>query len=72
MNKFRRSRENKVMFGIFSGLEKFLQAKGYKVDRYSLRIIYILLIIFTPITISWCLFIAYFIVSLLLPYEGEW
>lgn len=71
MSSFRRSRENKVMFGIFSGLEKFLQTKGYKVDRYSLRIIYVLLIIFTPITISLCLFVAYFIVSLLLPYEGE-
>lgn len=71
MNKFRKSRDNKIMFGVFAGLEKFLQAKGYKVDRYSLRIIYVLLIIFTPIAISWCLLWAYIIVGIILPYEGD-
>ena len=72
MSKFRRSRENKVLFGVFSGLEKFFKTKGYDIDRYNMRVIYIFLVIFTPVTISWCLFIAYFIVSLFLPYEGEW
>lgn len=71
MNKFRRSRDNKVMFGIFAGLEKFLKAKGYTFDRYSLRAIYVLLVLFTPITISWCLLWAYIIVGIILPYEGD-
>lgn len=71
MSKFRRSRENKVLFGIFSGLEKFFKIKGYDIDRYNMRVIYIFLVIFTPVTISWCLFVAYFIISLLLPYERE-
>lgn len=69
MNKFRRSRENKVMFGVFTGLEKFLKAKGYTIDRYCLRAIYILLIIFMPIAISWCLLWAYLIIGMILPYE---
>lgn len=71
MNKFRRSRENKVMFGIFAGLEKFLKTKGYTIDRYSLRAIYVLLILFMPIAISWCLLWAYIIVGIILPYEGD-
>lgn len=71
MSSFRRSRENKVLFGVFAGLEKFFKTKGYDIDRYNMRVIYVFLVIFTPVTISWCLFIAYFIVSLLLPYEGE-
>lgn len=71
MNRFRRLRDHKVIFGIFSGLEKFLQAKGYKVDRYSLRAAYILLIIFMPIAISMCLLCAYLIVGMIFPYEGE-
>lgn len=71
MNKFRKSRDNKIMFGVFAGLEKFLKAKGYMIDRYCLRAIYILLIIFMPIAISWCLLWAYIIVGIILPYEGE-
>lgn len=72
MNKFRRSRNNKVIFGIFAGLEKFLKTKGYTIDRYSLRAIYVLLILFMPIAISMCLLCAYLIVGIILPYEGEW
>ena len=71
MNKFRRSRDNKVMFGIFAGLEKFLKTKGYTIDRYSLRAIYVLLVLFMPIAISWCLLLAYIIVGIILPYEGD-
>ena len=71
MSSFRRSRENKAVFGIFSGLEKFLKERGYSVDRYVLRLIYILLMIFMPNVISWGLFFGYFAVSLILPYEGE-
>ena len=69
MNKFRKSRENKVMFGVFAGLEKFLKAKGYTIDRYCLRAIYVLLILFMPIAISWCLLWAYIIIGIILPYE---
>lgn len=71
MNKFRRSRDNKIMLGVFAGLEKFLKAKGYTIDRYCLRAIYVLLILFMPITISWCLLWAYIIVGIILPYEGD-
>lgn len=71
MNKFRRSRDNKVMFGVFAGLEKFLKIKGYTIDRYCLRAIYVLLVLFTPITTSWCLLWAYIIVGIILPYEGD-
>ena len=71
MSSFRRSRENKAVFGIFSGLEKFLKERGHSADRSVLRLIYILLMIFTPNVISWGLFFGYFVVSLILPYEGE-
>lgn len=71
MSQFRRSRENKVLFGIFAGLEKFFKTKGYTVDRYCLRAIYVLLILFMPIAISWCLLWGYLIVGMILPYEGE-
>ena len=71
MSSFRRSRENKAVFGVFSGLEKFLKERGYGADRSVLRLIYILLMIFTPNVISWGLFFGYFVVSLILPYEGE-
>lgn len=71
MNRFRRLRDHKVIFGIFSGLEKFLKTKGYTVDRYCLRAIYVLLILFMPIAISWCLLWAYIIVGIILPYEGD-
>ena len=68
MNKFRKSRENKVIFGIFAGLEKFLETKGYTIDRYCLRSIYILLILLVP-AISGFLLCAYLIVGIILPYE---
>lgn len=71
MNKFRRSRDNKIMLGVFAGLEKFLKAKGYTIDRYCLRSIYVLLVLFTPIAISWCLLWAYIIIGIILPYEGD-
>lgn len=71
MNKFRRSRDNKIMLGVFAGLEKFLKAKGYTIDRYYLRSIYVLLVLFMPIAISWCLLWAYIIVGIILPYEGD-
>ena len=71
MNKFRRSRDNKIMLGVFAGLEKFLKAKGYMIDRYCLRSIYVLLVLFMPIAISWCLLWAYIIIVIILPYEGD-
>ena len=71
MNKFRRSRDNKIMLGVFAGLEKFLKAKGYTIDRYCLRSIYVLLVLFIPIAISWCLLWAYIIIGIILPYEGD-
>lgn len=71
MNKFRRSRDNKIMLGVFAGLEKFLKAKGYTIDRYCLRAIYVLLVLFMPIAISWCLLWAYIIIGIILPYEGD-
>lgn len=59
------------MLGVFAGLEKFLKGKGYTIDRYCLRAIYVLLVLFTPITISWCLLWVYIIVGIILPYEGD-
>lgn len=70
MNKFRRSRDNKIMLGVFAGLEKCLKAKGYTIDRYCLRSIYILLVLLMP-AISGFLLCAYLIVGIILPYEGD-
>ena len=70
--KFRKVRENKFAFGVFTGLEKFLKGKGINVTVYVIRIIYLLLIIVSPEAIMYALILAYLLVAAILPYEDEY
>lgn len=70
--KFRRSRENRFLFGVFTGLEKFLKEKGINITVYAIRIIYLVLIIVSPEAIMYALILAYLLVAAMLPYEDEY
>lgn len=70
--KFRRVRENKFAFGVFTGLEKLLKGKGINITVYAIRIIYLLLIIVSPEAIMYALILAYLLVAAILPYEDEY
>lgn len=70
--KMRKVRENKFAFGVFTGLEKFLKAKGINITVYAIRIIYLVLIIVSPEAIMYALILAYLLVAAILPYEGEY
>lgn len=67
--KFRRVRENRFLFGVFTGLEKFLKAKGMTVSVYILRIIYLALIIVLPDTLMCALILIYLLAAAMIPYE---
>lgn len=67
--KFRRVRENKFLFGVFTGLEKFLKEKGMTVNVYVLRIIYLALIIVLPEALMCALILAYLLAATLIPEE---
>ena len=67
--KFRRVKENRFLFGVFTGLEKFLKEKGMTVNVYILRIIYLALIIVLPETLMCALILAYLLAATLIPYE---
>lgn len=69
--KMRRVRENKFVFGVFTGLEKFLKEKGINITVYAIRIIYLLLIIVSPEAVMYALILAYLLVAAILPYEDE-
>lgn len=70
--KFRRVRENRFLFGVFTGLEKLLKEKGINITVYAIRIIYLLLIIVSPEAIMYALILAYLLVAAMIPYEGEY
>lgn len=70
--KIRRVRENKFVFGVFTGLEKFLKEKSINITVYALRIIYLLLIIISPEAIMYALILAYLLMAAILPYEDEY
>ena len=70
--KFRKVRENKFVFGVFTGLEKFLKGKGINITVYAIRIIYLLLIIISPEAIMYALILAYLLVAAILPYEDQY
>lgn len=70
--KFRRVRENRFLFGVFTGLEKFLKEKGINITVYAIRIIYLALIIVLPEAIMYSLILAYLLVAAMIPYECEY
>ena len=70
--KFRRVRENRFLFGVFTGLEKFLKGKGINITVYAIRIIYLVLIIVSPEAIMYALILAYLLVAAMIPYEDEY
>lgn len=67
--KFRRVKENKFLFGVFTGLEKFLKEKGINVSVYVLRIIYLALIIVLPEALMCALILVYLLAATLIPEE---
>lgn len=67
--KFRRVKENRFLFGVFTGLEKFLKEKGMTVNACILRIIYLALIIVLPEALMCALILVYLLAATLIPYE---
>lgn len=67
--KFRRVKENKFLFGVFTGLEKFLKEKGINVSVYVLRIMYLALIIVLPEALMCALILVYLLAATLIPEE---
>ena len=67
--KFRRVKENKFLFGVFTGLEKFLKEKGINVSVYVLRIMYLALIIVLPEAPMCALILVYLLAATIIPYE---
>lgn len=70
--KMRKVRENKFVFGVFTGLEKFLKGKGINITVYAIRIIYLVLIIVSPEAIMYALILTYLLVAAILPYENQY
>lgn len=67
--KFRKVKENKFLFGVFTGLEKFLKEKGINVSVYVLRIMYLALIIVLPEAPMCALILVYLLAATIIPYE---